>query len=194
MFLTRIDLGKSQAASLNIADAYAWHQKLWNAFPDRPEADREFLFRITGAGMDFQVLMLSACEPTPPVWGHWQTKPVPDGFLAHRGYRFQVKANPTMRRNSDRRRLGIFHEDKLAEWFARKADRHGFAVAPGSLVIGAPLEEFFVKKGKRGKHIAVEFSGVLTVVDAERFAEAFASGIGSAKAFGFGMLMLQPLE
>ena len=62
------------------------------------------------------------------------------------------------------------------------------------LDIGAPMDETFVKDGRRVKHVAVEFAGVLRVVDRERFAAAFYSGIGSAKGFGYGLLMLQPIH
>jgi CRISPR system Cascade subunit CasE len=40
----------------------------------------------------------------------------------------------------------------------------------------------------------VEFQGSLRVVDPNKFRSAFAQGIGSAKAFGFGMLVLAPIS
>ncbi len=95
--LTRIALGKSQGATLNLSDSYAWHQMLWQAFPGQDEdgESRDFLFR---------------------------------------------------------------------------------------------------KKGRRSKLVAVDFSGMLTVTDRDAFMYAFNNGIGTAKAFGFGMLMLQPIQ
>ena len=45
-----------------------------------------------------------------------------------------------------------------------------------------------------GVHFAVEFQGVLTVTDAELFRRTFTTGIGTAKAFGFGLLALAPLS
>jgi CRISPR system Cascade subunit CasE len=45
-----------------------------------------------------------------------------------------------------------------------------------------------------GKHVAVDFRGVLRVQDREKFKRTFAAGIGSAKGFGFGLLMLEPVE
>jgi len=189
--LTQITLGRSQAAQLRLADAYAWHQALWKAFPGRDGDKRDFLFRIDQAGRDLRVLMLSAEDPEPPVWGHWQSKTVAECFLQHNTYRFQLRANPTMRRNSDRRRLGIYAEPRLRKWMQCKADLHGFTIADGSLVVDAPMDENFVKNGRRGKHVSVDFSGILTVKDRADFARAFETGIGSAKAFGYGLLMLQ---
>ncbi|MEM0963873.1 MAG: type I-E CRISPR-associated protein Cas6/Cse3/CasE, partial [Bacteroidota bacterium] len=39
-------------------------------------------------------------------------------------------------------------------------------------------------------HVGVRFDGELRVIDPDRLAVAVASGIGPAKAFGFGLLSL----
>jgi len=54
--------------------------------------------------------------------------------------------------------------------------------------------EYFCKPGARGVHSAVDFQGVLQVTDGPKFRETFARGIGPAKAFGFGLLVLAPLQ
>jgi len=194
MRLTRITLGKSQAADLCLSDAYAWHQALWKTFPGRDGDRRDFLFRIDDAGTSFRLMMLSVSEPTVPVWGHWESKAVASSFLDHAAYRFQLKANPTMRRSRDGRRLGIYAEDRLHEWMRRKAKQHGFDVVENVLWIGAPQDEIFTRNNSRGKHATVDFRGVLRVRDRLAFREAFRKGIGSAKAFGCGLLMLQPVN
>ena len=51
----------------------------------------------------------------------------------------------------------------------------------------------FHRRGDEGLHVGVRFRGVLNVTDKERFADAFRHGIGSAKGFGFGMLILKPV-
>jgi CRISPR system Cascade subunit CasE len=48
------------------------------------------------------------------------------------------------------------------------------------------------KNGKRGLHSAVEYESLMTVTDPARFHDAFTHGIGSAKAFGFGLLVIAP--
>jgi len=194
MVLTQILVDKAEAASLRLSDGYAWHQALWRAFPGRDGQARDFLFRVDDRESRFRVYLLSAVPPTPPRWGQWSTKCVAPGFLSHDRYVFQVKANPTMRRSSDRRRLGICRDDRLREWMARKAAANGFAVVPDSLRLSPPIEEVFVCRGRRGKHVAVEFSGLLAVTDRSGFHCAFQAGIGSAKAFGFGLLMLRPVS
>ena len=43
-----------------------------------------------------------------------------------------------------------------------------------------------------GLHSATEFVGILEITDPALFIQATHTGIGSAKAFGFGMICLSP--
>jgi len=52
--------------------------------------------------------------------------------------------------------------------------------------------ERFQKNGAPGTLTSVEFAGVLTVTDPVKFHETFTHGVGSAKAFGFGLLVIAP--
>jgi len=192
--LTQALVPKSQAAAQGLRDAYAWHQALWKTFPGRDGEDRHFLFRLDDRGDAFRVYLLSPVEPSHPAWGQWRTREIAPSFLEHGAYRFQLKVNPTMRRNADRRRIGIYAEDRLGQWMLRKGESSGFAVDQSSLIVGAPIDEKFRKNGREGKLAGVDFQGLLRVVERDAFKCAFRTGIGSAKAFGFGMLVLQPVR
>ena len=199
-YLSQILVGKGEAARDRLWDSYSWHRKLWDAFPGRPDASRSFLFRVDDKRDDFRILLLSLEHPVAPDWGRWHTKEVAASFLAHDCYRFQLRANPTVKRvvrlpGGDRkkngRRTGIYDEASLLAWLERKAGESGFRIAEA--VAGPPQETHFVKEGKKGKHNAVDFQGVLRILHREAFARAFHQGIGPAKAFGFGLLMLEPV-
>ena len=192
-YLTQIHVGRSEAAQRNICDPYAWHKMIWQAYPEKNRQPRNYLFRIDAGASTFRVLLLSIERPTLADWGTWRTKTISADFLKHQNYRFQLKANPTMRRNSDRRRLPIYQEDRLRLWITRKAECAGFQILKRSLVVGAPIDESFTRNGKRGKHVSVDFQGIASVDNRDLFRNAFCCGIGPAKAFGFGMLMLQPI-
>ena len=191
--LSQLLVNKTDAARRRLSDAYAWHQILWKSFPDQDGVPRQFLFRIDDDGPHFKLLMLSKTAPSTIEVGAWHSKTVSPSFLSHRFYRFQIRANPTMRRSSDRRRLGIYSEEKLHQWIEKKAEQNGFKIEPHSLDIGSPMDEVFVRNRVRGKHVSVDFQGALQVTDREKFKLAFENGIGSAKSFGYGMLMLQPM-
>lgn len=191
--LSQLLVNKTDAARRRLSDAYAWHQVIWKSFPDQDGEPRRFLFRTDDAGRHFRLLVLSKIPPENIELGHWHSKTVSPSFLSHPFYRFEIKANPTMRRSSDRRRLGIYSEEKLHQWIENKAEQNGFNIEPRSLTIGSPIDEIFVRNKIRGKHVSVDFQGILQVTDRCKFQSAFQNGIGSAKSFGYGMLMLQPM-
>lgn len=199
------------------ADSYAWHQRVWDAFPGRPEAERDFLTRIDPLDEAFRLLILSRSLPERPPWcpePGWRTKQIPEDFLSRKRYRFSLVANPTRKVKSNARgellknsrRVPILHrEDRegedggirpgLISWLIRQGERHGFRLPEPDNVKTVPgPRRWFVKKGVSGLHAAIEFQGVLEVTDSEAFARAFASGVGPARAFGFGMLCLVPLS
>lgn len=192
--LTQVIVNKTEAARKRFSDTYTWHKALWQSFPGKDRQARNFLFRIDDAGRNFKVLLLSNSEPTDPGWGNWHSKMINKSFLDYSAYRFQLKANPSMRRCADRRRIGIYGEEKLHSWITRKAEQNGFAIINNSLIIGNPIDVTFIRNKKRGKHVSVDFQGGLEVTDKTAFKEAFTKGIGSAKSFGYGMLTLQPLS
>jgi CRISPR system Cascade subunit CasE len=200
MWLTRLRLPLRDAARLRLGDNYAWHQALWRAFPDRDGAARDFLTRVDRHGGLFEVLILSQTEPTPEAWGPWETKQVLPTFLGYQSYRFALRTNPTVMRvvrdetgmrRKNGRRTAICQPDELRAWLERKAADAGFRVE--ALNFDPPVRERFQRQGRPGTHVRVDFRGVLVVSDRDRFEAAFRQGIGPARAFGFGMLLLQPV-
>jgi CRISPR system Cascade subunit CasE len=199
-YVSQIRVDKAEAARLRLRDSYAWHGKLWQAFPGRDGAPRTFLFRVDDRHDYFRVLLLSPGAPLHQAWGTWEIKAIGESFLAHERYRFQLRANPTVKRvvrgdegnvKKNGRRTGIYDADGLRAWMERKAKQSGFELLQCGA--GPAIPSFFVKDGRRGKQIAVDFEGALRVTDSAVFKGAFQAGIGPAKAFGFGLLMLQPI-
>jgi CRISPR system Cascade subunit CasE len=193
-YLSQARISYAVALDAKLTDGYAWHCAIWKAFPERPDDARDFLFRMDRREDGFRALLLSEHAPVPTAVFAWQTKEVSPSFLGHDTYRFQLKANPTLRRSADKRRLAIYDEVKLRAWLTRKAESAGLAVDADALEVGVPVNEMFDKNGHRVKHVAVDFAGVLRVTDRNRFTHSFRSGIGSAKGFGYGLLMLQPIH
>ena len=217
--LTRIFLDYETAVLRGIHDAYDWHQRAWDAFPHLDgarnaarsgDAPRHFLTRLDDKDGGYQLLILSPTEPHRPSWcpdhaENWQTKPIADSFLEHPRYRFHLRANPTKkvtpkgpdgRRRGQGKRVAVRDFDDLSLWLERKAAASGFAIEPGTLrndELG--LTHFTKEKERRlGTLNLVDFAGVLRVTDHAAFKAAFQNGVGSAKAFGCGLLVLQPLE
>lgn len=200
-FLTQAFLDYETAARCGLRDVYDWHQLTWQAFPDRDGAARDFLTRLDRRERDqtFRLLIVSPRSPRrPDKWPDtpeaWQTREITPAFFAHKHYRFQLRANPTKRENVSRKRLPLRIPQEQMEWMVRKATRAGFVVNADTLRVIPEGREWFCKeKGQQqGFHHSVEYEGMLTVTDSALFQSAFNLGIGSAKAFGFGLLALVP--
>jgi CRISPR system Cascade subunit CasE len=219
LILTRILLPYETAAKWEaggrpgFGDPYAVHQRAWECFPDRPEAARDFLTRVDPQSEHLRILVLSPEIPVRPDWCPdgcaWQSKVIDEEtFFSRERYRFSLLANPTRKVRSNKmgerlknsRRVPVTSREDLVAWLQRKADQHGFSIDPARLRTVARPRQSFVRPPKSdaprqsGTLHAVDFQGVLTVTDREKLRAAFASGIGPAKAFGFGMLCLAPLS
>lgn len=205
--LTQITLDFAAVAKLRIRDVYDWHQRVWECVPGRDGQRRDFLTRLDQKGGGFQLLIVSPVEPTRPDWcppDCWRgPKPVPESYFVRSRYRFQLRANPTKKvavQNPDGsfkkngRRVPLSKREDLIAWITRKGEQGGFAVQEETLRTIPRGREYFQKNGQHGLHSAVEFQGVLSVTDSAKFHETFACGIGSAKAFGFGLLVIAPMH
>jgi CRISPR system Cascade subunit CasE len=207
-YLTQVTLDFKTAARLGLRDCYDWHQKVWQAFPGRDGEPRTFLTRLDQRREGFRLLIVSPMEPTRPEWcasdpESWKTKPIPETYFTRRRYAFQLCANPTKKVSKERpdgsltkngRRVPLGKREELADWMKRKGDQGGFTVDVATLRTISRGREYFKKNGQEGMHSAVEFEGILTVTDPAKFHEIFTRGIGSAKAFGFGLLVIAPIS
>ena len=193
-FLSQTEVRWAWALKHGLDDPYRLHQWIWDALPDDASAKRDFLFRADESHGILRILLLSERVPNGDADVTWRKTEVSPTFLSHGVYRFQLRANPTFRRTSDHRRLAIFDETRLRDWFARKFEAAGCEVR--DLELSAPRKIQFRKAGgsRPGTLCAVDASGSLIVHDETAFRAAFDAGIGPAKGFGFGLLMLQPIQ
>ncbi len=149
-------------------------------------------------------------------------KHIAPSFLSHRYYNFDIRANPVKRevprgpngeilykangKRKQGKRIPLVKPEELRHWLIRKSEARcrdqktgqdvpgGFRIVDERpLEISPMVESHFRKKGQAGYHGGVQFRGTLEVTDRERFIDTYYSGIGSAKSFGFGMLLLAPI-
>ncbi|MBO9390923.1 MAG: type I-E CRISPR-associated protein Cas6/Cse3/CasE [Roseiflexus sp.] len=93
-------------------------------------------------------------------------------------------------------------EEEQIAWLAHKGEQHGFRLLSTSVNPEAPAVQAAKQADEHGwrkvtqtqtMHLtfgAVLFTGYLKVTDADRFRTALEHGIGSGKAFGFGLLSI----
>ncbi|MFO7169860.1 MAG: type I-E CRISPR-associated protein Cas6/Cse3/CasE [Chloroflexota bacterium] len=157
--------------------------------------------------------------PAPDERGNPAVRPVSDEYARiQEGMRlvFRLRANPT-KRISDRtpgrenallgKRVALLREEERLAWLARKGEQHGFRLLTTGIDERIPAAQAAAQPDERGRRPAREgggamtmrfgavlFSGLLEVTDRAAFLRALEHGIGSGKAFGFGLLSVAALR
>lgn len=212
MFLSKLWLDPHHPnVRRDLANVYDLHRSLLKAFPNQDAGGPgRVLFRVDlDRGESRQPVALVQSQHRPD-WSRlsegFRAAPVKDldGIAFRQGQRLhlQLRANPTKRLGAtsvgrdgkavDRkwigRRVGLLREDEQQAWLARKAEEGGFRLLDVRLT---PEGTALARKDKLTLTLsAVTFDGTLEVIDAVRFLQTWHAGIGSGKAFGFGLLSL----
>lgn len=201
-----LHLSRRDCQVLRLTDPYSLHRVVYSLFPDiRSEQDKQ---ASTSSGIQFadmggdahgrKVLMLSNRPPAANVdgqHGEVHSRPLPDGFLDHRHYRFRLIINPTRRDHASKKLVAVRGREAIADWFLARAEGSwGFSVDPQSLQVERVDVLRFKEKAQRDVTLAqAHLSGVLRVADVATFQNSFACGIGRGRAFGCGLLQIVPI-
>lgn len=91
----------------------------------------------------------------------------------------------------DRPPIADLVRDSCSRWLDGCASRHGFGVEAQNLRVDAYTQH----RAKDGtlRFSSVDFTGELVVADVASFRQALANGVGRAKAFGCGLLLVRRL-
>jgi CRISPR system Cascade subunit CasE len=205
MFLSRLILHANHPqAKSELEHPYELHRTLCNYFvsPDearilfRADADRTGEINVIVQSLvapdwlrkDFEPRYLK-CKDEP--------KEITLGALSvGQTLKFRLRCRPTKRiaekgHPDEGKRKSLRTKEEIFAWLERKADENGFAL------VEAAFDRVYWNESKGGKDAkplgAVQFDGVITVTDPDKLREAVANGIGTQKAYGFGLLSLARL-
>jgi len=189
---------------------YEIHRRLWRLFPGEEretrggsdDARQGFLFRVEeqGTGSPTRVLVQSRFAPTHAegvnLIGSREFQPAP-----RMGQRlaFVLTANPVKTivdaqlaakpgKQSAKCRVPLIKEEAQREWLARKL-AGAAELETVDILAHAPL---YFRKGQRGGKLATcSFEGVVQVSSPEKLTRLLENGVGPAKAFGCGLLLVR---
>lgn len=208
------------ARQLCDTDSYREHQMLWRLFGEEPDARRDFLFRRDDKNGWPQFYLVSQRLPVDDdrVWQIDQQEYNPK-LNSGQQLKFDIRANPVITRKdaSGRRKRHDLVMDlkKRKGWKQapkdKRSDLYSLLQEAGEVWLadrlkrnGATLNNL-VAEGyqrhrcfKRGQKNAIHYSsldlqGALTVTDPETFNQVLFQGIGPAKSFGCGLLLVRKL-
>lgn len=207
MYLSKLLLDpRNRQVQKEIGNRYELHRTLTAQFPEENRKDIGLLFRLEPDNQwnDGNIVLLAQTQLN-PTWdallkaGMLTTAPEVKffelDFSVDDSFYFRLLGNPTMRKSQPdgkSKRIGLYTPEEQQAWLARKAKQSGFEVM-GVNMRDLGLIESIKKKNAKSytiKHLAVQFDGLLKVENTNKLNAALKNGIGSAKAFGFGLLSL----
>ncbi|HMO82188.1 MAG TPA: type I-E CRISPR-associated protein Cas6/Cse3/CasE [Pyrinomonadaceae bacterium] len=185
-----------------------------------PRSAYNLLHRLDRRYDSFVLYVQSSIEPdwdrlSPGYADRADAKPIDrlyDGIRVGDRLIFRLAANPTKRvGKSDsfsnekfkdpkkRRRVDIRSETDRIDWLKRKGEECGFRLCEVKLADGVPSVTTSMKPVLSFRHDkarvtlgSVVFDGVLEVTNADAFRKALENGIGTGKAYGFGLMSIAP--
>lgn len=214
-------MNHQQLVQTLLHDTYREHQALWRLFEANPDASRDFLYRQVIENGRVKYYVLSKREPVDRSGMWLVDTPKRYDPKLEEGQRlfFTLRVNPVvtvataegkkLRHDvvmnakkqmkfdalppADRPMLQQLVQDSCMPWLQMRSELNGFSIEPNLVTVdGYQQHESFAKQQKRPvRYSTVDFQGILTITDPDRFRSALFSGIGKAKAFGCGLMLIR---
>lgn len=205
MFLSRVEIPWEF-----VRNPYDLHRQLWRLFPGEEKETRSngeelrqgFLFRIEDnpTGRPARLLVQSRRAPEAAsgvaLVGTREIQPQP---VVGQRLAFLLTANPVKTiadvqcdnkpsKKSDKCRVPLIKEEEQREWIIRKL-ASTCEIEVSNVLPHAPI--YFRKGNRGGKLVTVTFEGVMCVRNPDILVTLMENGIGHAKAFGCGLLLVR---
>lgn len=213
-----------RSAMRDLAHApYGQHQWIWKFFKGDAQDQRDFIFRAHADGEAARYYVVSARAPV-AFSEDWDVQSRAYDPLLPAGQRlsFVLCANPVVSKkdaNGKSRRHDVVMQAKTAlrggpasapagqraqtpelvqqsclAWLQARAAKAGFEL------VGATVDAYLQQRARKRTgedaiaYSSVEFSGELLVTDAQLFQQTLLHGLGHAKAFGCGLMLVKKVS
>ena len=200
---------------------YREHQIIWNLFENAEDTKRDFLYRRFDQGTTPQFFVLSQRSPKNDtgIWSIETNEYAPVVKKGNQ-FSFNLRVNPVVTKKIEgaKNPKSRKHDDIVMEarakytksgktipsnneiimeaglkWMKERAKNYGFSVNESKVIIDG-YTQLTGKKDRAGHAIrlgVMDFSGILEITDVTQFTQTLYQGIGRAKAFGCGLLLLK---
>lgn len=224
MFLSKVSLQQSsqtlaKLAKLNANGAYAAHQLLWQLFTQ--DSERQFLFRqeLSANGLPEYYVLSQTAPVENSSFLSVHTKPFNPQLTEGQRLAFKLRVNPTIcvtDKSGKSKRHDVLmyakqqarHEGKdviltkavmeqaAHNWFSQshRMQQWGMALDMLPNIENYTQHRSKKKSGHDVQFSSVDFQGVLTVTDSDRFLTQYSKGFGRAKSFGCGLMLIRPIS
>ncbi|MCI0508195.1 MAG: type I-E CRISPR-associated protein Cas6/Cse3/CasE [Gammaproteobacteria bacterium] len=222
VILNTDNINSQNLAKMLCADGYREHQSLWRLFSGNSDAKRDFLFRRESVNNALRYFVVSN-RPPQDNEGVWEiaSKDYDPNLVVGQKLAFNLRVNPVVTRkdeNGNGKRHDVVMDAKVligykniptaereplakiihtagVAWLQTRAEKNGFKINESMIQInGYQQHQGFKRGGKFAiRYSTLDFSGILEVSDPSKFVNALYNGIGPAKAFGCGLLLVRRL-
>lgn len=220
MYFSRITLQDDAQRSSEFwrvfQNPYVLHQSIWKLFSDHADRKRDFLYRLEQNKSGPLIYAVSAREPirTRELW-HVEAKGYEPKINLGTRLAFMLRANPIrskrdqkdkqhrhdvvmevktrLKTQGEKKPIPQIVQEEGLNWLSSRAEKCGFIIKLQDVRADGYQQHRFVK-GKGGKEVSLstlEFNGVLSVADSKLFLETLYGGIGPAKGFGCGLMLVR---
>jgi CRISPR system Cascade subunit CasE len=220
MMISRLRLENPGAVDISkLVDGgeYWIHQEMSRLFAGEGAEKRSFVYRRDDRNGRPECMVVSAAPPIGAgrVWAV-EAKPYAPRISTGELYTFSLRVNPvvTRRFGPDKRHarhdvvMDAKRQRKPAgsatvtqaelcqtaglEWIRRKGQHHGFTVVEDLLRIGGYRQLVIYKRNRQPiRFSTLEFDGALQVTNSDELLSALFAGVGPAKGFGCGLLLVK---
>lgn len=210
MYLSRVKIDRNNRRKMkSLSHLGAYHGWVEESFPKEIATEKRSrkLWRIDRLQEEDYLLLLSEDLPDQEklekyaIAGSFETKEYntvlnsikPDGI-----YFFRLTANPVISvkdkgKTSQRGRvIPLVTVEQQRKYLMDRAQNNGFLLEENNFGITSRGFKLLRRKNKNIKIVEATYQGILTVDNPTVFRKTLISGIGSKKAYGFGLLTVIP--
>jgi len=202
----------SDYAQTVCSNTYKEHQILWKLFNDDPDAKRDFIYRYEPQHNSPAYYIVSEKKPVDNdfLWDI-QSKDYEPALSTGQQFAFILRVNPVITKEGKRHDVvmnlkydkykdkdtrpstQVIVEEAGLEWLASRAEKGGFSFDESSVRIDGYQPKMSGRKrgSKEIRYNTMDFRGILTVTDSKSFNKTLMQGIGKAKAFGCGLMLIR---
>lgn len=201
-------------------NVYAIHQILWRLFPEDPDAQRDFLFRKEeGKGWPFFYMISKRRPQSLKKIVQVETKTYEPKLAEGQALAFSLRANPVVTKKSVDRKKRIRHDVVMnakcdladscngkstistgelqfnagIKWLEDRSGKLGFCFDPKQVRVFGYRQHRIKRLNRKSliRFSSLDYNGILSVTDSDRFYHTLMKGIGRSKAFGCGLMLVR---
>jgi len=221
MYISKIRLKEAAVFKEIFASGYALHQKVWDLFADSPDRKRDFLYRLDSIGKMPLVYAMSVRKPVDnkDIW-NIEIKDYAPQIKERMKFGFTVRVNPVCKRDGKRHDVVMDAKYKMRKvtsgqdnkktaqeiitdacrkWIEKRSEKNGFKITKQNeeLVLradGYQQTQFYKSTGSESiQYSTVDITGALEVTNERNFKKMLFFGLGPAKGFGCGLMLIRKI-